>query len=241
MKVVAYTPLHYGKAYLRWAIESVRPFVDKHVILYTPQPSYGHASTQTCPDSFWELHEIVAAFDHTEWHAGNWTNESDHRNAVFEHLRGYDLLLPVDADEVIDPRDLQLSLEMVYNTNCARNWLNHGFIHMWRSFHWSCTDAMSPVRMIDLRHDDGTDSFRCKTFHFGYAQPIRLMDYKWSCHGHIAELKPGWLQRKYINWRPGIDDVHPTCDDIWNPRIFDQLTMPEVLWNHPYWGKGLIE
>ena len=241
MKVAAYTPLHYGKTYLKWAIESVRPFVDKHVILYTSLPSYGHKSNLLCPDTFFELKAIAESFPHVEWYAGRWANESQHRNAVLEHVKGYDLLLPVDADEVLDPEDLHSAIRQVYDANKARNWLNHGFIHMWRSFHWHCRDAMSPVRMIDLRHDSGTDSYRANTFHFGYAQPIRLMAYKWSCHGHIAELKPGWLQKKYINWRPGMDDVHPTCDNIWNPRIFDPLAMPEVLWDHPYWGKGLIE
>jgi len=256
MNIVAYTPLLYGKAYLRWAVAAVAPVVGRHIILYTPRPSYGHGTTLPCPDSEEELRACVAEFDHVEWCTGEWHTESEHRGAVMPLLRQNDeILLPVDADEVWGA-DLEAVLGLVYNGSIAivdgkvkkwrdrvREWRICDFIHHWRSFGWVCRDSMAPTRVIDLRPGrTGVEYISGHVHHFGYAQPVETMRYKWSCHGHQNELRQdcNWLEDKYVSWHPGIGDVHPTCVDIWNPGPFARTGLPAVLSNHPYFDLGII-
>lgn len=236
MKVVAFTPLHgYGKEYLWYAVNSVRRFVDLHYILYTPTPSYGHRTTLPCPDTEEQLRACVDMFDHVIWHRGRWNNETEHRAAVLELLEDdVELLLPVDADEVWSPNYLQHVLQSVYAAEAAREWRVYGFQHLWRSFSWRCTDAMAPVRVIDLRVPHGTQYVTGRVFHFGYAQSVEVMRYKWSCHGHKNELREGWL-RRFEMWRPGDVDVHPTCEGIWDPRCVSPIDMPTFMQHHPYY------
>lgn len=76
--------------------------------------------------------------------------------------------------------------------------------------------------------------------HLGYCLPFNLMRYKWASHGHVHELRPGWLER-YENWKPGEMDIHPTCEQgMWNPEPFDKNQLPEVLRDHPYWNMEMI-
>lgn len=242
MKTIAYTPLHYGKDYLHYAIASVQPFVDRHIILYTDRPSFGRGTNLVCPDTREELREIALAFPHVEWHEGQWKYESPHREAVYKFLpSGTDLLLAVDADEVWDPGDLQRCLRTAYDkANCHEHRVL-GFVHLWRSFGWACSDGMAPVRITDLRRNSGFDRIRGAVFHFGYAQSIETTRYKWAIHGHQDELRKGWLQAKYIGWKPGMNDVHPTCVAIWDPRPFDRAPLPAVLDQHPWRDMEIIK
>jgi hypothetical protein len=241
MKVIAYTPLLYGKDYLRYAIASIEPFVDRHVILYTGRPSYGHGTKMACPDTKEELREIALAFPHVEWYEGQWYNESEHRHAIHKLLPpDTDILLPIDADEVWEPGVLQGCLRTVYDKASSHEYRLFGFVHLWRSFKWACTDDMAPARIIDLRQSGGVDYIRGTVFHFGYAQTVELMRYKWAIHGHIAELRKNWLRDKYINWKPGMDDVHPTCVGTWGPRLLSPGLMPAVLGQHPYRNLEII-
>ena len=112
MKVVAYTPLHYGKEYLKWAVQSVADFVDRHIILYAPQPSYGHGTDLICPDTEEQLRECVREFPHVEWRRVAAHNESQHRGEIHRYLEANDdILLAIDADEVWNPWDLERCLE----------------------------------------------------------------------------------------------------------------------------------
>jgi hypothetical protein len=244
--IVAYTPLHYGVDYLRYAVRSVAPLVDKHIILYTPQPSYGHATRLKCPENERQLRASVADFDHVEWHTGTWHNESEHRSAVMEFLpRNTWLLVPIDADELWDSAMLQRCVTEIQGKNPGqrcRRWRVHGFVHYWKSFHYVCTDNMAPVRFIDLRAtDDSVADIRGGVRHFGYAQRNKLMEYKWAIHGHKNELRKDydWLEM-YKNWRPGVNDVHPTCVGIWNPREWGKDTWLDLMRVHPFAELQLI-
>lgn len=235
--IVAYTPLHYGAEYLWYAIKAVEEIVDRHYILYTQKPSYGHRTEMPLPEG--ESKEILQClagqFDHVEWIEGKWTNETTHRGAINGVLRDSDdYLLPIDADEVWYPSSLLVALEAAEKRNNRVT----GFLHFWRSFSWVCRDAMAPVRVINLRAQ-GDGYLDGKVCHFGYAQNPGVMAYKWAIHGHWAELRPDWWP-KFSSWRPGVDDVHPTCEGIWNPSAFDPLTLPEVMLGHPYFGLELI-
>lgn len=241
MKVIAMTPLHYGKHYLEYAIRSVMHHVDEHVIMYTPRPSYGFQTDLPCPDSTTELQDICAKFKHVKMLFGTWRNEVTHRNEGLKECkrRGAEIMLAVDADEVYDKDHLDQVLGWLAKDSSAHQYRISGFNHLWRSFYWMCTDQQSPDRIYDLRGGGdklAVDYVHCRVWHFGYAQPIETMRYKWSCHGHQRELRPGWLQDKFIDWKPGQTDVHPTNIGMWNPESIQPSGMPQFMRNHPFWG-----
>ena len=60
MRVESLTVLHYGKAYLRFALKSILDHVDRAHIVYCPRPSHGHWTDDPCPDTRQDLLDAVA-------------------------------------------------------------------------------------------------------------------------------------------------------------------------------------
>lgn len=248
MNVQSYTILHYGRDYLPYALRSVYDAVDRLHILYTPHPSHGHRTDARPPDNRAEL--MQAAFVHDPdrkiaWYdIDTYWNEGPQRDMAVHVCQqaGADMILVVDCDEVWQPVTLQTALDHVWAKNTARNWLIN-FTHFWRSFDWVCRDNNWPVRIIDLRHSDGTGYVPAEVgaiYHFGYAVREEMMLYKWQIHGHKGELRPDWWE-KWDTWPP-VPDCHPTNgENWWVAEEFDKALLPELMKSHPFYNLEKIE
>jgi hypothetical protein len=76
-------------------------------------------------------------------------------------------------------------------------------------------------------------------FHFSLAQSLAILRYRFSCHGHGRELRERWIDEKYLTWKPGDADMHPTARDLWTPRPTDPdvlAKITELMPEHPYRG-----
>ena len=245
-KVLAYIPLHYGAEYLDAAIRAVSPCVDQILILYTSRPSYGHSSGEDCPETQEQLRDIAYnASDKIYWMdvTGMAGHEAQHRSIseTFAQGKGFDQILAVDSDEVWDTVALKRALIEAAKLPNRRVKIS-GWVHFWRSFNWANQDGFLPVRICNLNNEN-TKEEGCvegKIYHFGYAQSPEIIAYKLGCHGHKNELRPNWLNEKFLKWQPGIEDVHPTSIGLWNPFQFDKTTLPEVLKDHVNYNKELI-
>ena len=250
MKIAYYT-LHYGKEYLAWSIRSIQDSVDEIHMLYTKTPSFGHGTSLTCPDSEEELRYEAGRFANKPiiWHTGTWNNEGQHRTTIMDIAaqRNAKMILAVDADELWDPQTAKNALQKVEDYNAAGA-TRVRFVHFWRSFDWVCYDACMPERITDTRHSTqqkwNLDPQNFPVLHFGYAQSEKLMDYKWHIHGHQSELRKDWWTTKFLQWQPGINDVHPTCErDFWTPQKIEEPLLgkvKELLFDHPYFDKRKI-
>lgn len=243
MKVSAYVCLLYGKDYLAHAIRSVVHQVDEIVVAYTPTPSHGQRTDLSCPDSRDELHELAerAAGYKLRWHdSKGYHHEGLHRTAGVELCR-HDVVMVLDADEVWDARELALALETVERLTACRNFLVNPY-HLWKSFNHVCIDNMWPVRFIrkSAPVDGETFYLKQKYAHMGYARSVKDIEYKISIHGHKNEWREGWLDM-YRSWKFGMMDVHPTCNDVWNPEPFDSKDLPAVLVGHEFYNLESIE
>ncbi len=246
MRVKGYTALHYGKDYLAYALRAVYPVLDEILIAYTGRPSYGHGTSRQCPDSEAELRAIVQANDpehKVRWHSGQWNGEGEHRDTAIKLLGPHgrdDVVVVFDSDEVWDAEALRAGIEQA-RTIDRRNFLVP-FVHFFKSFGWACSDGQRPVRLIRPAFSgDCTLDLPKPVYHFGYALPFSAIEYKWSCHGHQDELRPGWLER-YKNWKPGEVDMHPVMiNNFWHPEPFDRTKLPEVLHSHPFFQREVIE
>lgn len=246
MRIHSYTVLHYGKDYLPYALRSVYDNVEVLNVVFTPHPSHGNRTEHKAPESKEDLLRAALNYDpenKIRWHeTDKFYYEGEHRDYALGLCAGADLALVVDCDEVWHSDVLQSALEYVYSENKARNWLLN-FTHLWRSFEWCVRDNMWPVRVIDLRHVDGTAYIPKELgeiYHFGYAVQSYLQFYKWSIHGHKNELRPNWWKERWTVWPP-VGDCHPTCLDTWYPERFDKEQLPELMREHPFWKLEKIE
>lgn len=241
MKVLAYIPLHYGKEYLSEAIKSIHDHVDKIIILYASKPSFGHGTDLACPDTREEMFIQATNTSHkVEWIDVKAGSEGDHRNIIFQYSNDYDLILPFDADEIWDKEDLSRCLLQAYNST-ERNFGILGFVNFFRSFNTVCIDQFTPIRIIKPSGIANTMKILKGTiYHFSLAQRDEVVKYKWSCHGHKNELRFGWMEEKYFGFKPGVMDLHPVAEGIWNPIPFDKNTLPENLKLHPNFHKEVI-
>lgn len=234
---VAYCPLLYGAAYLHDAIASVASQVDRVYILYTASPSFGHPSSMVNPDSEEQLRSCVEPFGSlVQWHRGTWHGENHHRNAIMDLAPDADLILPIDSDEIWNADDLSRCIAEASKSS-ARNFLIQGWFHFWRSFGWACRDVWAPVRIINPR-GSGEATLQGCVYHFGYAISEQLMRFKWSCHGHIAELRPEWMEDIFVTNRR--TDCHPVVRDWWNAQPFDRRELPISLRLNPNYDLDLI-
>ncbi len=97
---------------------------------------------------------------------------------------------------------------------------------------------MRPGRFIK-RSGEGQAYLSEQYFHMGYARSIKDIEYKINIHGHKNEWRAEWMEM-YRNWKYGMNDVHPTCEGIWNPEPFDKTTLPELMRDHPYYDLEAI-
>jgi len=67
------------------------------------------------------------------------------------------------------------------------------------------------------------------------------MQYKMSIHGHKNEFRPNWFAEKFMAWKPGMTDVHPTSVDVWTPELYDKSLIEDVVGDHPYFHLEMIE
>jgi hypothetical protein len=247
VKIHSYTIVHYGLDYLGHALRSVYDHVDVMNVVYTPHPSHGHQTGHAPPERKEDLMRTVLAHDppggKVRWHeVEGFYYEGQHRDYALGLCGGADLALVVDCDEMWHGDVLEAALRLVYGEDRARNWLVN-FTHLWRSFDWCIRDNMWPVRVVDLRHREGTAYVPRELgeiYHFGYATRSSLMAYKWQIHGHKNELRPEWWRERWAVWPP-VEDCHPTCLDTWFPEPFEKERLPELMREHPFYDLRKIE
>lgn len=258
MKVIAFTPLHYGAPYLEASILSLIFHVDEYWIAYVDHASHnGNAASLPCPDTENDLYALAkrAAGRKLRWVKGDWWHEGAQRDAIYDLAPDADVILSADSDEIwcgnlakhaIENHDFALSE--------GRRIYRVPIIHFWRSFKRGILDdgqkpervcypkssGVFDVRMGKSHMTRGKDE-RDVIAHFGYAVPVKYQRYKWSGgHGHQAELRRGWIDEKYI--ANADTDLHPVNNGFWNAQPIDPRDyLPSWMEKHPYANKDVIE
>lgn len=252
MKVHSLTILHYGKDYLSYALQSIYHLIDQLHIFYTPTPSHGHQVNISPIETKEDLQQAAYAYDpdnKIRWYdVLGLKNEGEQRNLALKTIEaaGAELIVVVDCDEIWNRTVLDKFIYRVYGSNKGRNWLVN-MIHFWRSFNYACQDNGWPVRIIDLRYQEGTEYLsNGKVYHFGYAVTDKIMNYKWQIHGHKSEIRPEWFQDKWSAWPP-VENCHPTNgrneqgEPFWMPEPFDKEQLPDFMRQHPFYNLEKIE
>lgn len=239
MRVIGYIPLMYGAEYLEACIKSMHNHVEKILIVYTDKPSQGHATNIPCPESEDMLKDIAfRASDKVEWHKGQFGFEAQHRDYILGYTEGCDLIFTLDADEVVEEKDIQHALKLAYESDKRHIGIS-GFINFWRSFNHACYDSFVPYRIVNLRNSGGLGQVDCRIYHFSTAQKLETVRFKWNISGHKDELRKNWIDGIYLAWTPenNMLDLHPVALGLWNATPFNKETLPEILKQHPNFNK----
>ena len=241
--IVAFTRLHYGQDYLASVIRSALPFVDKYVILYSPSATFGRTPEIPCPDDRERLLEIAreTAGHKLDWHDDK-TPEAGNAISLYADTT---LALELDADEVIHPWLMESIMENYRDGNLT-NWnYRLPFWHHWRSFRYVCEDSGWPARLYLPQQPKSDPVFfpdpPARIHHFGYARTTADTRYKWECSMHYPELRPEWWSDIWGKFPERLTDLHPVSRDFWNARELDPTCLPDVLRDHPYSDKEVIE
>lgn len=246
--IVSQTICLYGADHLPYALRAVEPLVDKVFVFYTSQPSHGTSTNIPCPDSRDDIMRAIDSVKSTKIVVieGIYSNESEHRAEIFKYVSDDDLIVVCDADEVWNQDKLEKGIKAAYDHNCERYKVR--MTHLWRSFSWTCTDPMTQDRLIRragagiLYSPFSSLPDEPDIWHLGYARAEKDIAYKIGIHGHRAEWRDEWLNEKFLNWSPGVIDVHPTCkEDFWIPQPFDKTKLPIDLYSHPYYNLEIIQ
>lgn len=243
--ISAYCILHYGKEWLQWSVRSVIPFVDEYHIFYTPTPSHGFPAIMPNPETRDELYmQVMGYINHgLFWHdCDHFQHEGFHREFAVDTCaaRGADFVIVVDADEVWAPNVLQEAIRISKDIPVHSFRIN--MRHFWRSLKWVCDDPSCPTRIIRPNIYSDEAYLPGQVFHMGYAQSSGIIEYKMSIHGHHNEIRKNWFNNKFLSWKPGMTDVHPTNgDNFWEPVPYvDDGTLKSLVGDHPYWNVSLI-
>lgn len=252
MKITAVTICHYGSIYLNQAIKAVSNVVDEHLVFYTANSSHGHATSLQCPDTKRDIERAIMGNARARLiESSGFKYEGQQRDFAYTYARTQtkaDLLLVIDYDEIWPEETLRKAIEHIKNNPEEKTWLIN-FSHLFRSFDWICKDNMWPIRFINFRATDTKTGYIPKElgniFHLGYCIPDSWMKYKISCHGHSGEWKQEWYKEKWQRFPQSVKDVmfggeimkdvHPTCDDTWNPEPFNREDLPFVMHEHAYY------
>lgn len=240
--IVGYTMLHYGKDYLAYALQSLRDYVDKHVILYSPTPTFGSHTDLPCPDSRDELYAIAKDVlgNKLAWFEGYRQNYEVVANLYLKAK----LIMEVDADEVWTPGLVASVLRRYHDRGIAQGSYRMPMIHHWRSFGYVCKDGLWPTRM----HVVGQETIPtmwpyggAPVHHFGYARAVSDTHYKIETSAHRGEWRDGWFDNVFLNFPARLTDLHPVVKDMWNAEHYDRSKLPDFMKSHPWFNAEVIQ
>ena len=210
MKVVAYTPLLYGREWLEYAIRSVIDSVDEYWVIYSPLGCHNGNKPVELPEGedARTLLEVaqVAAGKRLRWYtdARGWSSEGAQRDLIFTLASDADRIVALDADEIWSPGLVDAVVRASASKPDVRDW-RVPMIHLWRDLHHAILhDPAYPIRVINPHAPAGTSAtfdaeahdaakrelltrtmeyvpeFHSRIVHAGYAISPELMRAKWS-------------------------------------------------------------
>lgn len=239
MQIIAYTRLHYGADYLGAVIRSTEGFAARHVVMYTPVPTFGRSTDLPCPDNHDQLRDIAQAAGRHRLH---WVEGLPvNGRTALELYPDADALLELDADEVIQPQLAQDIIRQLAAEGLDRPAYRLPFVHHWRSFDHVCRDSGWPVRLYLPKLPGKEIAFwpggqeAGVIHHFGYARREADTLYKIGVSMHKEEFRPGWWENVFMAYPKRLTDLHPVSIDFWNAEPFCRADIPAVLQDHPYY------
>lgn len=239
MIINAVTRLHYGIDYLPWVVRSTRRLADKHILLYNHHPSFRPGRDRPeWLETRQQMHDVL--FDEDKDRVRWIENEPISPHTVHVLYPETDVIVELDADEVISPQ-LVKSIHLALASGVMQDRMYRmPMIHHWRCFDYICKNPGWPKRLFMPKNSGSDEAYFQGGYdvgvyhHFGYCRKRRAMEYKWELSMHLPELRQDWWEKKYDAFPDELTDLHPCVFDMWNAEKYDKQQMLEYMGDHPY-------
>ncbi|MFZ5906223.1 MAG: glycosyltransferase [Nitrospirota bacterium] len=228
------------------SVESIYFAVDAIYFLVSDKPWYGEAFgnrktveyIKTLPDAMKKIRLIQ----------GEWTNETDQRNAGLDILReaGFTYCFVIDADEIYDPEELRKMKELVLSKPDADCW-HVSLDTYWKSYRYRIEprEPLKPpvfVKACEVRFTENRTA-RGKNHrvippetgichHLSYAHGDDGVLRKISSFSHAREIIPGWFENVWRQWDKDHEmmNLHPTHPHAYQKAVVQPYSvLPPVL------------
>lgn len=211
MKVAAITPVYNDEEIIGGALRCFRPFVDQHIALISTKPYYGEVEP---PD---RTEEICREMD-CDILKMDWRKDHEQRNRGLELLKDYDWILNIDADELMEAKEIERLFEQASNTDADA-------IGVFPEVYWGDIDhVLRPlptfepvimtrpkVRFTEVRCIDHPYALSdVSMHHIAWCRPKNILK-KVLTYVHAGDGFDGkkWYEEQFLNWREGMDAIDP--------------------------------
>jgi hypothetical protein len=188
---------------MRGCIESLKPFVDTHIVAIGNKPYYG---PEYAPDKTYQISESLGANVIT----GNWSLDHMQRNAAIRLLPDYDWIITTDADMWVEKHVMKELLHRL-STTTAKAIVIKQKSYYYDTDHEIVDDDFMPVIAIrpDVRFSHiGNVNVPFEKIddlyihHLAWCKPKDVLK-KVLTYPHAPEFNgQEWYDRYYMNWTP---------------------------------------
>ncbi|MEM3370057.1 MAG: glycosyltransferase, partial [Candidatus Micrarchaeia archaeon] len=234
------------ETWLKESVLSIYNDLDAIYFLISDRPWYGEKI-----DNSGTL-EIISSFSDPDNKIriiyGNWTNETEQRNAGLDILKkdGFTYCFIIDADEVYDPIDLRRILKLVRENPNIDCW----YINLdtyWKSYEYRIEprEPLTPLIILKigiLRFfknrivKGGISALIPEDFgichHLSYARSDEEVLEKIRTFSHAYEVKTGWFEKIWKKWDNdnSLTNLHPTHPHCYHRAVKqDYAKLPCIL------------
>jgi GT2 family glycosyltransferase len=197
-------------------IRQFKPFGLKHVVVVNNNTQTGISHEQ---DNTFK----VAEENGTLVYRCDELTETNQRNFGMSKLNDCDYIFIVDADEFYSQKDIAKMIDYA-NKSTNECYRNCNMITFWKDYTHRVSGTTEYTFIVpkgvffyDKRHIGSNhkkiEDVTC--YHLSYARTLPEMKNKITSFAHAPEVGPEWLEKKWVNWTPDMEDLHPTNPPLW--------------------------
>jgi len=212
MKIAALTIVYNEEVLIKGCIESLRPFVDKHLFMVSTKPFYGQ---EYIPDNTVARIKELGG-DVIE---GYWPKEHLMRNQGVDELWEYDWIILSDADMWFEKAHMQefikqLAVDESVDAYVAPQygyWRDTDHILLGDDFMPVIAIRPSNVQFVHIGNVNVTPSIAPAPIivhHLAWCAPKDIKK-KVETYAHAPEIGAGWYEQYYLGWKEGQKAVLP--------------------------------
>lgn len=199
-------------------IRQFKPFGFKHVVSINEATQIGQPHAKDNTDKIAKAEGATVVYC-------NALRETEQRNFALEQLMDCEWILIVDADELYDKKSIEKIVETINKSGPNECYRNGNMLTFWKDFNHIVSGTTEytmlvprGIRFNDKRHIGSNhkkiEGITC--YHMSYARSYEEMKNKITSFAHAPEVAGDWLERVWLNWREGQENVHPTNPPLWH-------------------------
>lgn len=228
MSIGAVYCVYEDSGFLEESIKRVYPVVDMVLVLLDTVPWMGTADNAILHDTYAKVLAFPDPAHKIEIVCKYWATEAEERNFGNKYLldRGIDWALVIDDDELLNRNDLKnliskLNIEdySVYLFKHQVYWKNRNQVVDDTGCYLPAIVAtkagrltFTNARMVTVFEGKNwicviPDTIICH--HMSYVRTDEKMLRKIQNFSHAKEIIPGWYEKVWLAWKPGMKNLHP--------------------------------